>query len=120
LSEERSDETKRMGRTDGAEYVPPMAFTYILRCADGSLYAGSTINLDLRLEQHSAGFGSQYTRRRLPVTLAWCHEFERIDEAFPWEKRIQGWSHAKREAFIEGGIDAVLGWSARTRGSSKC
>ena len=38
-------------------------------------------------------------------------EFSRIDEAFLWEKRIQGWSHAKREAFIAGGIDAVIGWS---------
>ena len=39
----------------------------------------------------------------------------RIDEAFAWEKRLQGWSHAKRMAFIEGGLDAVKSWSARTR-----
>ena len=92
-----------------------MAHAYILRCSDGTYYAGSTVNLDLRLEQHRAGLGSEYTRRRLPITLVWSNEFERIDEAFGWEKRIQGWSHAKREAFMAGGIDAVRGWSARTR-----
>ena len=92
-----------------------MGFTYILRCSDGSFYVGSTKDLALRMEQHAAGFGSEYTRRRLPVTLAWSGEFPWIDEAFAWEKRIQGWSHAKRELFIEGGIDAVRGWSKRRR-----
>ena len=92
-----------------------MAHAYILLCSDGTYYAGSTIDLERRLEQHRAGLGSEYTRRRLPVTLVWSNEFERIDDAFAWEKRIQGWSHAKREAFMAGGIDAVRGWSARTR-----
>jgi len=58
---------------------------------------------------------SVYTACRLPVTLVWFGEFDRIDEAFRLEKRIQGWSHAKRLAFIEGGFDAVRGWSARER-----
>jgi putative endonuclease len=92
-----------------------MGITYILRCADGTFYVGSTRDLVRRIDQHEAGFGSAYTRRRLPVRLVWSAEFARIDEAFAWEKRIQGWSHAKREAFIEGGLDAVRGWSKRTR-----
>ena len=96
-----------------------MGVTYILRCADGTFYVGSTVDLERRLEQHNAGFGSAYTRRRLPVTLAWSEQFHRIEDAFAWEKQIQGWSHAKREAFIDGGLDAVLGWSARTRASSR-
>ena len=92
-----------------------MGYVYILRCADGTFYVGSTRNLALRVDQHNAGFGSAYTRRRLPVTLAWSGEYERIDDAFGWEKRIQGWSHAKREAFIAGGLDAVIGWSKAER-----
>ncbi|HEX5728934.1 GIY-YIG nuclease family protein [Microbacterium sp.] len=92
-----------------------MGYAYILRCSDGTLYVGSTKDLRLRLEQHQVGLGSAYTRRRLPVTLIWSNEFARIDEAFAWEKRLQGWSHAKREAFIGGGIDAVRGWSAGSR-----
>jgi putative endonuclease len=53
------------------------------------------------------------------VTLVWFAEFDRIEDAFGWEKRIQGWSHAKREVLINGGLDAVLGWSARTRNLSQ-
>ena len=92
-----------------------MPHVYMLRCADGTLYVGSMINLDRRLAQHRAGEGAEYTRRRLPVELFWSEPFDRIDEAFGWEKRIQGWSHAKRVALAEGGIDAVVGWSARQR-----
>lgn len=87
----------------------------MLRCADGTFYVGSTRDLPRRLIQHADGTGSAYTRRRLPVELVWSEEFARIDDAFVWEKRIQGWSHAKRLAFIDGGIDAVRGWSARRR-----
>jgi len=90
-------------------------FSYILRCADETFYVGSTVDLSRRLEQHQQGLGSAYTRRRLPVQLAWSNEFARIDEAFLWEKRIQGWSHAKRQALIDGGFEAIVGWSVRTR-----
>ncbi|KNY06298.1 GIY-YIG nuclease family protein [Microbacterium sp. GCS4] len=92
-----------------------MGTVYILRCSDGTLYVGSTIDLPRRLIQHADGTGSSYTRRRLPVELVWSEDFARVDDAFRWEKRIQGWSHAKRRAFIEGGLGAVRGWSARQR-----
>lgn len=47
-----------------------MAYVYILRCADGSYYVGSTRNLEARLEQHALGKGARYTSRRLPVESA--------------------------------------------------
>jgi putative endonuclease len=96
-----------------------MGYVYMLRCADDTLYVGSTQDLGCRLAQHQAGHGSAYTRRRLPVVLEWSEEFARIDEAFAWEKRLQGWSHAKRLAFARGGIEAVIGWSARTRAEAR-
>ena len=96
-----------------------MPHVYMLECSDGSLYVGSTIDLDRRLEQHAAGEGAAYTRRRLPVRLIWSERFDRVETAFQWEKRIQGWSHAKRLAFATGGIDAVIGWSARQRRSGR-
>ena len=43
---------------------------YLLRCGDGSLYCGSTNNLDARIRRHNQGMGAKYTRGRLPVTLA--------------------------------------------------
>ena len=45
------------------------AWLYILKCADSSYYTGSTTNLPLRLAQHHAGEGSDYTRHRLPIKL---------------------------------------------------
>ena len=92
-----------------------MPHVYMLRCSDGTLYVGSTRDLARRLAQHQAGEGAAYTRRRRPVELFWSSEWARIDEACAWEKRLQGWSHAKRIAFAEGGVDAVRGWSAARR-----
>lgn len=44
---------------------------YLLRCADGSLYAGITNALDRRVARHNAGSASKYTRARRPVRLVW-------------------------------------------------
>ncbi|MEY2667520.1 MAG: hypothetical protein RJA59_158 [Pseudomonadota bacterium] len=44
---------------------------YLLRCRDGTLYAGATNDLPGRLSRHAAGKGARYTRSRLPVELAW-------------------------------------------------
>jgi len=75
-------------------------FMYILECADGSYYTGSTVDLERRLEQHQAGEGSNHTKKRLPVKLLYFEEFLRIDEAFYREKQVQGWSRKKKEALI--------------------
>ncbi|WP_205473185.1 GIY-YIG nuclease family protein [Nocardioides sp. SYSU D00038] len=80
------------------------AWVYILECADGSFYVGSTVNLDRRVQQHQEGTAAAYTRprRRRPVRLAWAGDFARVDEAFAFEKQVQNWSRAKRIALIEG------------------
>lgn len=73
---------------------------YILECSDGSYYVGSTNNIQLRIEQHQNGEGANHTKKRLPVTLVYLEEFERIDEAFYREKQVQGWNRKKKEALI--------------------
>jgi putative endonuclease len=75
---------------------------YILECADGSYYTGSTNNLELRLQQHQNVEGANHTKKRLPVKLVYFEEFQRIDDAFYREKQLQGWSRKKKEALIEG------------------
>ena len=75
---------------------------YILECSDGSFYVGSTQNIEVRLEQHQQGQGSNFTSKNLPVKLVYQEEYERIDEAFSREKQIQGWSRAKKLALIHG------------------
>lgn len=47
----------------------PEAWVYLLRCRDGSLYTGWTVDLDRRLARHRAGKASRYTASRLPVEL---------------------------------------------------
>ncbi len=90
-----------------------IGYLYILKCADGTYYTGSTKDIELRLAQHQAGEGSSYTKRRLPVKLIYVEEFPRIDEAFYREKQVQGWSRKKKEALIEGNLQALPGLSQR-------
>jgi putative endonuclease len=81
-----------------------MGWAYIVECADGSYYVGSTVDLERRISEHNLGLGATYTRisRRRPVKLVWAAQFDRIDDAFHFEKQVQGWSRAKRTALIEG------------------
>ncbi len=80
-----------------------MAFyAYILRCRDGSYYVGHTDNIDYRLAQHQSGVLGGYTARRLPVELLWCEMFVTRDEAFAAERKLKGWSRAKKEALMAG------------------
>ena len=82
-------------------------WTYIIECADGSYYVGSTVDLERRISQHNLGLGAKYTQiaRRRPVRLVWAAQFDRIDDAIHFEKQVQGWSRAKRRALIEGRFD---------------
>ena len=84
-----------------------MGFMYILRCSDGSYYVGSTRNIDVRLQQHQAGEGAAYTRRRRPVQLVYCLPCESVVQAFWFEKKVQKWGRAKREALIEGRLELL-------------
>ncbi len=79
-----------------------MAYVYILRCSDGTFYTGSTSNLEARLWMHQEGRGAEYTKDRLPVTLAWAQEYEHVADAYGVERKLHGWSHAKRQAVIDG------------------
>ena len=82
-----------------------MPWVYMLRCSDESFYIGSTTDLEVRLDQHAMGKGARYTARRRPIQLAWALECDRRDEAWELEKKIQGWSRAKRIALAEGRLD---------------
>jgi predicted GIY-YIG superfamily endonuclease len=75
---------------------------YILQCADGSYYVGSTIDLEQRVAQHNAGEGASYTKKRRPVKLVFAQEFPDVKQAYEREKQVQAWSRAKREALING------------------
>lgn len=85
-----------------------MAFyAYLLRCNDGSFYAGHTDNMEFRLAQHQTGALGGYTAKRLPVHLVWCEGFGTRDDAFAAEHQIKGWTRAKKEALIAGDCSLV-------------
>ncbi len=65
-------------------------YAYLLRCNDGSYYAGHTDNLETRFAQHVSGAFGGYTAKRLPVTLVWSESFQTRDEAFAAEHRMKG------------------------------
>jgi putative endonuclease len=79
-----------------------MPHMYILECADGSYYTGSTTHLELRLRQHQEGCGANHTAKRLPVRLVYYEFFEHVADAFYREKQVQGWSRKKKEALMAG------------------
>src|SRR5712672_4806400 len=79
------------------------AYLYILKCADGSYYAGTArATLEQRVAEHNAGHYDGYTATRRPVTLMFSQSFERITDAIAAERQIKGWSRAKKEALIRG------------------
>ncbi|MBQ1237330.1 MAG: GIY-YIG nuclease family protein [Oscillospiraceae bacterium] len=79
-----------------------MAFAYMVRCADGSLYSGWTYDLAARVAAHNSGQGAKYTRSRLPVELVWWESFSTKEEAMSREWHLKKLSRAQKLALIEG------------------
>jgi tRNA/rRNA methyltransferase len=73
-------------------------WAYLLRCADGRYYAGHTDDLERRIGQHQSGSIPGYTQARRPRALFWSQDFPTRIEALEAERRIKGWSRAKKEA----------------------
>lgn len=73
----------------------------MVRCADGTLYTGWTLDVEARVKAHNGGArGAKYTRSRRPVTLAWCEGFATKHEAMHWESTIKQWPKEKKLALI--------------------
>jgi putative endonuclease len=96
-------------------------FVYMLRCADDSFYVGSATGDDLapRIEQHNAGAYPGYTCHRRPVVLVWFEHFERITDGIAAERRIKGWSRAKKEALIMSDWESISRLARRRGGSTQ-
>jgi superfamily II DNA or RNA helicase/predicted GIY-YIG superfamily endonuclease len=88
-----------------SEIADAFGYMYLLECADGSLYTGSTTNLRTRLQQHNDQEGARHTAARGPVKLIYYETFDHIKEAFAREKQVQGWGREKKTALIKGNID---------------
>jgi putative endonuclease len=77
------------------------AWVYLLRCRDGSLYTGWTIDLERRLARHRAGTASRYTASRLPVELELALPMPDRTAARSEEARIKRLTRAAKLALVE-------------------
>ena len=77
-----------------------MNYTYILRCADGTLYTGWTDDLDARVRAHNEGRGAKCTRARLPVTLVYSEAFVSKSGAMKREYQIKHLPRREKLALI--------------------
>jgi type I site-specific restriction endonuclease len=88
--------------------IGKQGYMYVLQCADGSFYTGSTNNLERRIEEHKSGEGAKFTKEHFPIKLVYYEIFDRVDLAFKREKQIQGWSRAKKVALIKGDKELLI------------
>jgi putative endonuclease len=84
------------------ESSPPDAFVYLLRCRDGSLYCGWSIDLERRLAAHAAGTASRYTASRLPVALAAAWRTETRTQARRLEARVKRLTRPQKLRLVAG------------------
>ena len=79
-----------------------MNYTYLLKCADDTLYCGWTNQLDKRLKAHNEGKGAKYTKTRSPVSLAYYEIFETKEEAMRREAAIKKLSRKDKLKLVAG------------------
>lgn len=99
---------------------------YILQCANGQYYVGSTNDLVRRIGEHQLADdgslrraqdeqgspqglykGAKFTKSHQPVELVYIEEYEDDHKARMREQQLHGWSRAKKEALIRGDIEAL-------------
>lgn len=74
-----------------------MNYTYLVRCADGSFYAGWTNDIEKRIRAHNEGSGAKYTKPRRPVKLAYVERCDTKSDAMKREAALKKLSHRQKE-----------------------
>ena len=91
---------RTMNRTRAERERMKKNYTYLLRCADGTLYCGWTNDPEKRLAAHNAGTASKYTASRRPVEFAYLEEHETKQDAMKREAAIKRMSRKKKLQMI--------------------
>ena len=95
------------------------AWVYILRCNGGAYYTGLTRSAEpeKRLSEHNLKLSpTSFTAKRLPVVIAYAEYFDTVVDAIAAERKIKGWSRAKKEALMAGDWDRVVKLAKRRGG----
>ena len=83
-------------------------YVYILKCADQKLYTGITNDLERRIEEHQSGKNkNSYTYSRRPIELIFSQEFNDVNQAIYFEKKIKKWSAKKKIALANRDYDMI-------------
>lgn len=75
-------------------------YFYLARCADGSLYAGSCVDLKAREAKHNDGKGAKYTRSKRPVKIIYHEELATLGEARSREALVKRWRKIRKERLV--------------------
>ena len=77
-------------------------YFYLARCNDGSLYAGTCIDVRRREDTHNKGDGAKYTRAKRPIKIIYTEQYSTLTEARRREVQVKGWVREKKEKLIQG------------------
>ena len=104
-----------MGSCDPSGMGPPAYAVYILSSASRVLYIGATNDLLRRLAEHRAGLGARFPLKYRCRSLVYFETGRSRAEVLGWERRLKGWTRAKKVALIEAGnpgwVDLSKDWS---------
>lgn len=98
------------------------AYVYILKCSDSSLYTGLTKQAEPEArvwEHNNKTYKNAYTSTRLPVQLVYAEYFELVIDAATAERKIKGWSRAKKEAMMRSDWQTIVELAKRRGGKAK-
>ncbi len=79
----------------------------MLHCRGGYFYVGHTDDIDKRIGEHKSGLIPGFTADHQPVELVWSDQFENRDDAKAAERKLKGWSRAKKLALIRGDWERI-------------
>jgi putative endonuclease len=92
------------------------AFVYILKCSDDTFYIACANDLERRVAEHQTGTFPGFTYARRPVVLVWSEYFDRTTDAIAAERKLKGWSKAKKKALTRGDWASIRRLSRRRGG----
>lgn len=88
-------------RLCGLKILQMSFVVYMLKCIDGSLYIGSTNNIQKRVHQHNfLKSGARYTKQRRPVKLVYAETYITLREARQREYQLKCFTRKKRLMLI--------------------
>lgn len=76
-------------------------YVYIMSNQSRTLYVGVTNNLEHRVRQHKSKTIAGFTARYNCTWLVFYEAFSNVNESIEWEKRIKGWTRAKKLSLID-------------------